>query len=128
MFVVQWLPTLSKSQFDEIELNYERYINLFLEQIFPENQHEQINNFIDNHLFDKNTNDDDDEMKSSGFVLVRRAPIFHEKLLDEYHEVMNLGMTNVLIQSRSTIQKLISCIWILACMIESDRVSLGSKL
>lgn len=128
MFVVQWLPTLSKSQFDEIELNYERYINLFLEQIFPENQHEQINHFIDNHLFDRNANDDDDEMKSSGFVLVRRAPIFHEKLLDEYHEVMNLGMTNVLIQSRSTIQKLISCIWILACMIESDRVSLGSKI
>lgn len=109
-------------------MNYERYVNLFLEQIFAENQREEINLFIDKYLFDKNTNDDDDDdVKSSDFVVIRHAPIFNEKLLEDYHELMNLGLTNTLIQSRNTIQKFISCIWTLSCMVESDRISLGSK-
>lgn len=101
-------------------MNYERYINLFLEQIFAENQREKINHFIEKYF-------DDDDAKSSGFVLIRQAPIFDEKLLDNYHELMNLGLTNTLIQSQNSIQKLMSCIWTLACMIQSDRISLGSK-
>lgn len=88
-------------------------------------QREQVHQFIETNLFELNPNDED--AQSNGFVLIRRFPTFNPHLLDEHHELMNLGLTTILTQTKNSTQKLICCIWTLCCMIESDRVALGSK-
>lgn len=96
---------------------------MILDHLYPAvSVREQIQHFIDHCLLENNTNDD--EAKSSGFVLIRRFPIFNEKIIDQHQELMNMGLTQIL---NNPSRKLISCIWTLCCMMESDRISLGSE-
>jgi hypothetical protein len=120
----QWLSTLSKIQFDDLQTNHERYIALILEQLFPTvSFQEKINQFIENSFFNNNTSDDE-AAASSGFVFIRRFPIFNTKIIDKHQELINMGLTNTLNQCNPN-RKLICCIWTLCCMIESDRISLS---
>ncbi|CAF0878408.1 unnamed protein product [Adineta steineri] len=123
--IVQWIPTLSKIQLSDLQKNYERYIAIILEQLFPAvSLRDKINNFIDNHLFSNNVNDDD--ATSSGFVFIRRFPEFDEKIIEKYNDLMNMGLASTMNQlNNNNVRKLICCIWTLCCMIESDRVSLA---
>ncbi|CAF4311823.1 unnamed protein product, partial [Adineta steineri] len=85
----QWIPTLSKIQLSDLQKNYERYIVIILEQLFPAvSLRDKINSFIDNHLFSNNVNDDD--ATSSGFVFIRRFPEFDEKIIEKYNDLMNM--------------------------------------
>jgi hypothetical protein len=59
---------------------------------------DKINHFIDNSLFGNNVHDDD--AASSGFVLIRRFPIFNEQIIEKYNDLMNMGLANTLNQCK----------------------------
>lgn len=116
IYLVQWLPTLSKVHLTDLQTNHERYVSLLLfsletynskfqiaiilEQLYPTvSLRDKINNFIDNHLFSHNVNDAD-EATSSGFVFIRRFPGFNEKIIDKYNDLMNMGLANTLNQCK----------------------------
>ena len=117
----QWLPTLSKAQFTDLESNYERYIALVMDQLFAAvSLRDQLNGFIDQHLFSNQAGDDD--AASQEFVFIRRFPVFTGPIIDKHDELIRTGLVTALGTSQS-VRKLICCIWTLCCTIEADRHS-----
>ncbi len=57
-----------------------------------------MNHFIENYLFGNNSNEND--ATSSGFVFIRRFPVFNEKMIEKYNEQMNMGLANTLKQCK----------------------------
>ncbi|CAF1132040.1 unnamed protein product [Rotaria sordida] len=131
IFIIgQWLSTLSKAQFNDIQSNHEQYIQTMIDHLFPSvSLRDKINGFIDNCLLNSTNNENDfpdNETTTSGFVFIRRFPKFNEKTIEKHSDLMHMGLVNTLNQlNKNNTRKLICCIWTLCCMIESDRVSLG---
>ncbi|CAF1095968.1 unnamed protein product [Rotaria sordida] len=131
IFIIgQWLSTLSKVQFNDIQSNHEQYIQTMIDHLFPSvSLRDKINGFIDNCLLNSTNNENDfpdNETTTSGFVFIRRFPKFNEKTIEKHSDLMHMGLVNTLNQlNKNNTRKLICCIWTLCCMIESDRVSLG---
>ncbi|CAF2120518.1 unnamed protein product [Rotaria magnacalcarata] len=132
IFIIgQWLSTVSKTQFNDIQSNHEQYIETMLDHLFAAvSLRNKINGFIDNCLLNNNNNSENDfpdnETTSSGFVFIRRFAKFNEKSIEKHSDLMHMGLVNTLNQlNKNPAQKLICCIWTLCCMIEADRVSLG---
>ncbi|CAF1003091.1 unnamed protein product [Adineta steineri] len=131
LIIGQWLPTLSKIRFNEIYSNYERYIETMIDQLFPTvSLRDKINGFIENCLLSDDTAEDDgldNDTTKNDFVFIQRFPKFNEKTIEKHSDLMHLGLVNTLNQlNNNNTRKLIHCVWILSCMIEADRVSLGS--
>ncbi len=59
---------------------------------------DKLNHFIDNYLFGNNIQDDD--AASSGFVFIRRFPIYNENIIEKYNDLMNMGLSNTLNQCK----------------------------
>lgn len=71
-----------------------------LEQLFPAvSLRDKITQFVDNQLFSNNANDDD--ARSSGFVLIRRFPKLDRESIGKYDDLMNLGLQAALNQCKT---------------------------
>ncbi|CAF0905033.1 unnamed protein product [Adineta ricciae] len=126
LMIGHWLPTLSQSQLNGIQLNHERYIETITENLFTSvSLRDKINEFIDDVLL-KSDNDEDDLQDANGFVIIRRFPKYNEKTIEKYNDLMHLAFVHTLNQlNKDPTEKLVYCVWILCCMIEVDRLSLG---
>lgn len=101
---------------------------------------DRINEFIENSLLSNNDND----ATASGFVLIRRFPKYNLKTIENNSDLMHMAFVNILnscktnnkkinqiqfffLVNKNPSRKLISFLWTLSCMIESNRVSLGGN-
>jgi hypothetical protein len=104
IFVGQWLPSLSKIQFNDIQLNHERYIEIMIDHLFPAiSLRDKINGFIENYLLnnnDENDLSDNEAATTSDFVFIRRFPKFNEKTIEQNSDLMHIALVNTLNQCK----------------------------